>query len=85
MVDRNRKEVDRMMTNLTETEGRLNLLDGRVTMNLSLNDLRLVVGCFRALAYQMSLDDEPYLDADGLVLKQRLEESYRAALEEVGF
>jgi hypothetical protein len=67
-----------------ETEDRLELLDARQEMNLSLNDLRILVGSFRALEYQMGLDDTSYLDADGLGLKQRLEEAYSGALRRLG-
>jgi hypothetical protein len=67
-----------------ETESRLDLLDERLDMNLSLNDLRILVGMFRALEYQMGLDDTPYLDADGLSLKRRLEEAYRSELLRLG-
>ena len=71
-------------TVVSETERRLDLLDSRLVMNLSLNDLRILVGNFRALEYQMGLDDTSYLDADGLGLKQRLEEAYRGALRRLG-
>ncbi len=68
-----------------ETESRLDLLDSRLDVNLSLNDLRILVGNFRALEYQMGLEDTDYLDADGLGLKHKLEEAYRGALRRVGF
>ena len=67
-----------------ETEDRLDLLDARLDMNLSLNDLRILVGSFRALEYQMGLEDTSYLDADGLALKRRLEEAYRSTLLRLG-
>ena len=72
-------------TNSSETERRLDLLDSRLDMNLSLNDLRILVGNFRALEFQMGLEDADYLDADGLGLKHRLEEAYRGALRQLGF
>jgi len=71
-------------TIMSETERRLDLLDSRLEMNLSLNDLRILVGSFRALEYQMGLDDTAYLDADGLGLKHRLEAAYRSALVRLG-
>jgi hypothetical protein len=67
-----------------EAERRLDLLDARLDLNLSLNDLRILVGSFRALEYQMGLDDAPYLDMDGLALKRRLEEAYRGMLLRLG-
>ncbi len=67
-----------------EAERRLDLLDVRLDLNLSLNDLRILVGSFLALEYQMSLDGTPYLDADGLALKRRLEEAYRSTLLRLG-
>ena len=71
-------------TVVSETERRLDLLDSRLALNLSLNDLRILVGNFRALEYQMGLDDTSYLDADGLGLKHRLEDAYRGALVRLG-
>ena len=71
-------------TDMSETERRLDLLDSRLVMNLSLNDLRILVGNFRAMEYQMGLDDTSYLDADGLGLKHRLEDAYRGALVRLG-
>jgi hypothetical protein len=67
-----------------ETERRLDLLDTWLDMSLSLNDLRILVGSLRALEYQMGLDDTPYLDAEGLALKRRLEEAYRSAVLRLG-
>ena len=67
-----------------QTESRLDLLDERLDVNLSLNDLRILVGIFRALEYQMGLDDTSYLDADGLALKHRLEAAYRSTLLRLG-
>jgi len=77
--------MDTMKTTVvSETERRLDLLDSRLVMNLSLNDLRILVGNFRAMEYQMGLDDTSYLDADGLGLKHRLEDAYRGALVRLG-
>jgi len=52
-----------------------------VELDLSVNDLRIIVGCFSAVAYQAALDDEPYLDPDGVRLKERLEGLYRDELD----
>jgi len=70
---------------MSETERRLEMLDSRLEMNLSLNDLRILVGCFRGLEYETGMDAASYLDADGLSLKQRLEQAYRSALVRLGF
>jgi len=51
-----------------------------IGLDLSVNDLRILVGCLRALEYWSRADDEPYLDSDGLRLKQRLEGLYRDEL-----
>jgi hypothetical protein len=58
----------------------LEALDRRVKLNLSVNELRILVGCLRALEYQMLLDDEPYLDSEGLALKTALTALYEKAL-----
>ncbi len=63
---------------------RLELLKVRKSLDLSLNELRIIVGCFRALAYQAQTDNEPYLDSEALELKARLESLYSKSLEESG-
>jgi len=65
-------------------ERKLDLLDARVKLNMSINDLRLVVNCFRAMEYQMKVDDEAYLDTEALSLKQRLEGTYKTSLARMG-
>lgn len=69
---------------VTKTERKLDLLNTRFELNLSLNDLRIILNCFRGIEYQMEIDDEPYLDKDGIALKERLEEQYRATLCKLG-
>lgn len=59
----------------------LGMLTKPVHLDLSLNDLRIIVGCFRAVAYQAKVDDEPYLDPDAVALKTRLELQYRKLLD----
>jgi hypothetical protein len=58
----------------------LEALDRRVKLDISVNELRILVGCLRALEYQMRLDDEPYLDSEGLALKTALTALYEKAL-----
>lgn len=65
-------------------ERKLDLLDARVKLNISINDLRIVVNCFRALEYQMKVDNEAYLDTEALSLKQRLEGTYKTSLARMG-
>ena len=60
----------------------LEMLTRSIQLHLGLNDLRIIVGCFRAMAYQAEIDDEPYLDSDATELKQRLEQRYRELLKE---
>ncbi len=67
-----------------ETEQRLDLLESRLAVDLSLDDLRILVGNFRALEYLMKLEGTSYLDADGLNLRHRLEDTYREALLRLG-
>jgi len=52
-----------------------------VGIDLSDNELRIIVGCLNALEYIARMDDEPYLDEDGLKLKERLEGLYRDELQ----
>jgi hypothetical protein len=60
----------------------LEVLARPVRLDLSLNDLRILVGCFRAIAYRAEVDDEPYLDPDAIELMRRLELQYGAILKE---
>jgi hypothetical protein len=57
------------------------ILKKPVDIDLSVNDLRLIVSCFNAVAYLAKIDDESYLDPDGWALKERLEGLYRDELE----
>ncbi len=65
-------------------EKKLAILKQRRAVELSLNDLRILVGCFNALAYQSMVDGESYLDADALALKDRLQSLYLASLDKAG-
>jgi hypothetical protein len=53
-----------------------------IHLDLTLNELRIMVGCFRAVVYMAQRDDEPYLDPDGMELHEKLEELYRQKLTE---
>jgi hypothetical protein len=51
-----------------------------IDLDLSLNDLRMMVNCMKAVEYQMSIDDETYLDHDARILKKRLERTYERTI-----
>jgi hypothetical protein len=51
-----------------------------IGLDINLNDLRMMVNCMKAVEYQMSIDDETYLDDDALSLKKRLEATYERTL-----
>lgn len=70
------------MTHVVECEEKLALLHKRMRLDLSVNELRIMVGCLKAVEYLMKIDDEPYLDADALALKERLERKYAEVLGE---
>lgn len=70
------------MTHAVECEQKLALLHKRLRLDLTVNELRIMVGCLKAVEYLMRIDDEPYLDADALELKQRLERRYADLLGE---
>ena len=70
-----------MRPSITAAEKGLEALDRRVVVDLTANDLRILLGCLRAIEYQMMLDDEPYLDRDGLALGAKLKTLYRLALQ----
>ncbi len=65
-------------------EKKLELLGKRICFDISLNDLRIMVGCFKAIAYLMNIDGEPYLDADALELQKNLERRYSELLGHMG-
>mgnify|MGYP001116324843 CR=1 FL=1 len=69
------------MIHAVESGKKLEILREPVRLDLSVNDLRILVGCLRAIAYFMKLDDEPYLDADALELQKKLEKKYTELLD----
>jgi len=72
------------MQSMMVANRKLDLLDTRVKLNISMNDLRLVVNCFKALEYQGKVDNEPYLNGEAASLKQRLEGTYKTSLARLG-
>jgi hypothetical protein len=68
------------MMPVMDSEKRLKVLEKRTTLNLSMNDLRIVLGCFNAVAYMAGIDDETYLDSEALDLRSRLESLYKRLL-----
>jgi hypothetical protein len=73
----------KMMQALDEGK-KLEILKNRTSLDLSLNDVRIILGCFNAVAYQAEIDDEPYLDKDALELRARLQSLYEKQLKENG-
>ena len=65
---------------IRDSEKKLETLEKRVRLDFTFNDVRIILGCFRAVAYQGKIDDEPYLDSDALALKARLESLYKRLL-----
>ncbi len=61
----------------------LEILHAPVHLELRLDELRMILNCFRAVEYQMAMDDEPYLDDDALDLKRRLERAYLKLVNEL--
>lgn len=59
----------------------LEILSRPVRLEITLNELRIIVGCLRAIAYQAKVDGEPYLDPDAVELKRRLEKEYERLVE----
>jgi hypothetical protein len=56
----------------------------RIDINLSVDELRIIINCFRGIEYWSETDGESYLDKDGRTLKNRLEALYLDELEEGG-
>jgi len=78
------EERTKKMIQALDAEKKLEILKKRTRLDLSLNDIRIIVGCFNAVAYQAEIDDEPYLDPDALELKTKLESLYTKLLLENG-
>jgi hypothetical protein len=57
-----------------------NVLRKPAKVDLSVNDLRILVNCMKAIEFQSQADDEPYLDDEGVSLRRRLEKSYERIL-----
>lgn len=72
------------MTRVLDSAKKLHILKKKTYLDLNLNDIRIIVGCFRAVAYQAEVDGEPYLDPDALELKSRMESLYEKLLKENG-
>jgi hypothetical protein len=72
------------MTQVLDAEKKIEILKKKARLDLTLNDIRIILGCFRAVAYQEEIDDEPYLDGDAIALKDRLELLYAKLLKEHG-
>ncbi len=72
------------MTHVLDEVKRLAILKKKTNVELSLNDIRIILGCFKAIAYQSEIDNEPYLDPDACDLQRRLESQYVGLLKENG-
>jgi hypothetical protein len=72
------------MMQAVDSDNELEILKRRTRLDLSVNDLRILLGCFKAVAYQADVDDEPYLDADAVDLSGRLESAYSKLLKQHG-
>jgi hypothetical protein len=72
------------MVEVLDSITKLDILKKKTRLDLSLNDVRIILGCFRAVAYQAEVDGEQYLDPDALELKSRLETLYEKLLKENG-
>jgi hypothetical protein len=57
------------------------ILGRAITLELNLNDLRILVSCFSAVAYWAEVDEKAYMDSDAWKLKERLEGLYRDELD----
>jgi hypothetical protein len=73
-----------MTMQMLDAGKKLEVLKKRTRLDLSVNDIRIILGCFRAVGYQEEIDHESYLDQDGLKLNKRLHSVYAALLKENG-
>jgi hypothetical protein len=70
------------VSDVAEYAKKLEILRKPLLLGICINDLRIMVGCFKAVAYLMKTDDEPYLDVDALDLQGKLENVYLGLLRE---
>jgi len=71
-----KKDADIEMDKMSRMLGR------SIGLELSLNDLRIIVSCFSAVAYMAEVEEKASpLDPDGWKLKERLEVLYRDELD----
>jgi hypothetical protein len=69
------------MIQALDEEKKLESLKNRTQLDLSVNELRILLGCFNAVEYQAEVDNEPYLDSDALDLRNRIESLYEKLLK----
>ena len=72
------------MIDFSGPEKKLEILHRTLLIDLRMNDLKIMVGCLRAMSHLMELNDEPYLDPDALELQRKLERKYYDLLEQMG-
>lgn len=60
-----------------------NILSMPFVLDLSVNDLRILVDALDALNYFCCTDGEAYLDADGHKLRDRVKKEYESAVNEI--
>jgi len=59
----------------------LEILENPIVLDLKLNDLRIIVNCFKAVSYILEHDGEPCQDTVTRDLKHRLEKLYVELLQ----
>jgi hypothetical protein len=63
---------------------RLSLLDYKLTMELSVDDLRRILNLFKFVELKMEDDDYPYMDWSDVELQMRLQDQYHQILKSEG-
>lgn len=57
------------------------ILETPIDLRLSANELRILANALNALAFFSARDGEPYIDAEGYLLRARLRKEYENLLE----
>lgn len=57
--------------------GNLDISLTRVQVDMTLEDIRRILRCFKAVEYMMNIDGESYLDEDDYIIVTRLEEIHK--------
>ena len=57
--------------------GNIDISINRIQVDMTLEDIRRILRCFKAVEYLMNIDGKSYLDEDDYIIATRLEGIYK--------